>query len=341
MDLELIKTDYFDPEAIRLPDYQVGRISFGQGRAYLRIKDGELENPFRLYTSLTTAINACAPMEKPLLQWYVDNGLAEADRLLKMSQHYGTLFHIILGQFLIIGSVNLDELQDKVEVYLSDNDYWQPECAGWGNDLRYDVLAFTQFCADYKVKPLGIEYVLLSEKYNFGTLIDLVCDMQIPVKGFYGENYKTGPRKGQPKETTQYLPKRGIINFKSGRHAFYRSNGIQLFAEKLLWEENFPDMPLDGCYNWSPKDWTSTPSYNFKDWTGEIELEEVDSIMRLAQLRFGDKAIEKEYLQLSGVAYLGKEPTACLSRIGVEAFCRQKYSSRPRENQRAPKEVTA
>src|SRR3546814_20574386 len=54
--------------------------------------------------------------------------------------------------------------------------------------------------------------------------------------------------------------------------------GIHLEAERELWEENFPDLPLDAAYNWSPKEWTSTPSYNLKDWTGDVTREEVDLI---------------------------------------------------------------
>jgi hypothetical protein len=60
MKVELVNTDFFDRDAIRLPDYKVGRVSYGNGRSYIRIIDGDIERPFRLYTSLTTAINPSA-----------------------------------------------------------------------------------------------------------------------------------------------------------------------------------------------------------------------------------------------------------------------------------------
>ena len=39
-------------------------------------------------------------------------------------------------------------------------------------------------------------------------------------------------RKGEPKETTKVIEKTAIINFKSGKHGFYRSNGIQIECER-------------------------------------------------------------------------------------------------------------
>jgi len=325
MKVELVNTDFFDRDAIRLPDYKVGRVSYGNGRSYIRIIDGDIERPFRLYTSLTTAINTCAPMNQGLLEWNVKHGLKEAGRLLKIAQFYGTYLHVKIGEFLMVGSLNLDELEEGVQNYLSTQDFWQPECAEWAENLKYDLIAFAQFCADYKVKVMGIEYVLLSDRFGFGTPIDLVCKMDVPTTGFYGEVYKSGDRKGEPKQTTQPIAKTVIINFKSGRHGFYPNNGIQAIAEKMLWEENFPEIALEGAYNWSPKEWKITPSYNLKDWVGEVSETEVEHIMGLAKIRFGEQAMEKEYLSVSGMIYRGKEP-ACVSKIGIEEYCRKNFS---------------
>lgn len=327
--LELLSPDWFDQSAIRLPDYKVGRVSFGSGRSYVRIKDDKLEEPFRIYTSLTTAISTCAPMERPLLEWYAKLGLDEADRMLKLAQHYGSLLHLRIGQYLITGMINFDMLGTDVQQYTSIHDYWQPECRDWELKLKYDLMAFAVFCNEYQVKPLGIEYVLLSEEYGFGTLIDLVCEMTIKEKGFWGEKYKSGKQKGQPKESSKNTKIRAIINFKSGRHGFYRSNGIQMVAEKLLWEENFPDMPLDAAFNWSPKEWESSPGYNIKNWMDEIPLEEVRAIMSLAKIRFSDKAMNKKYLSISGIHYKDKDVNLCLSQSTVQEYCLEKFTAQP------------
>lgn len=323
---EQINTEWFDELSIRLPNYKVGRVNYGNGRSYVRLLDGHLEEPFRLYTSLTTAINTCSPMERGLLEWYVKLGLPEAERQLKMSQHYGTLMHKLIGEYLLLNCFDFDTIESKVSEYISIEEYYQPETKEWANKLQYDLVAFIQFAQDYQVVPLGVEYVLLSSR-GFGTLIDLVCEMTIEEKGFFGEVYKSGERKGEPKETKRDKRIKALINFKSGRHAFYRSNGIQVNAEKQLWEENFPDIPLEAAYNWSPKEWIVSPDYNFKDWSGEIEQQEIDSILSLAEIRYATKAINKKYISIAGMAYKHIPVTGCISNKTAEEWCRAKYTS--------------
>lgn len=326
MNFELVSTEWHNKDEIRLPDYRVGRVYFGSGRSYLRINlDGTLEQPFRLYTSLTTAIDSCQPTEYGLLSWYCQHGLDEANRLSKVAQTYGSLFHVELGIYLTTGRYNFDTIPERVAAYLADNKYWQPEVDGWAEKLRYDVMAFIAFAQEHEIQPLGVEYVLLSER-GFGTMIDLVCRMKVSVKGFYGEVYKTGDRKGQAKETTERLWRTAVINFKSGRHGFYRNHGIQIACEKLLWEENFPGTPIDCAMNWSPKEWTTEPSWNLKDWTGEIEEAEIDAIMTLAQIRYSSKAINKKYITIQGEAVAGQPIAGCISMQTVEEYARERYS---------------
>jgi len=336
MTVQEVSTEWFDDKALRLPSYKVGRVNFGRGRSYIRInEDGTLETPLRLYTSLTTAINSCAPMEDGLLDWYIKHGRQEASRLLKLSQHYGTLMHFEVGRFLKDQVYDFNSCGSVVEEYTTTENYWQPECADWSEKLKQDMAAFIQFSFDYQVKPLGIEYVLLSEK-GFGTLIDLVCEMTTMVDGLdYDDPYKSGVRKGQPREVK--IPKtiRAIINFKSGRHAFYRSNGIQIECERQLWEENFPDMPLDSAFNWSPKEWITNPGYNLKDWTGDICQAEVDAVLALANVRYASKAENKTYLNISGVVSTQESLLAALGKETIEEFCNRKFGSTP--NQPKPK----
>ncbi|MCL7987762.1 hypothetical protein M8998_07410 [Sphingobacterium sp. lm-10] len=328
---ENISTDWFNDQALRLPNYKVGRVNFGQGRSYIRLnQDGApVESPLRLYTSLTTAINACAPMEQPLLEWYVKHGLKEAGRLLELSQHYGTMMHLEIGKFLINGEYDFDRVEFVVEDYLSAENYYQPDTKEWPEKLRNDLAAFIQFYIDYNIVPLGIEYVLLSDR-GYGTLIDLVCNMTIQVDGFSDtEVYKSGPRKGQPKECKVPRQIRAIINFKSGRHGFYRTNGLQLEAERQLWEENFPDLPLDAACNWSPKEWRGdTPTYNFKDWTGDITTAEVDAVMTLADIRYASKAQGKTYTSIGGtfsIADRGRGLSGVIRKEGIGEYVGRKF----------------
>lgn len=326
MRFELVPTQWFDELAIRLPNYKVGRVNYGQGRSYVKInEDGTLEHPFRLYTSLTTAINSCAPMEQPLLEWYCKHGMAEAKRLLTMSQHYGTLMHSEIGLYLTLNYYDFDTVQERVSEYLSTNNYWQPETDKWSDDLKYDIAAFIAFAQEYEIQPLGIEYVLVSNK-GFGTLIDLVCRMKMKEKGYWGEVYKSGEKKGEAKETTQVVEKTAIINFKSGKHGFYRSNGIQIECERQLWEENFPDIKIDCAMNWSPKEWVTIPTWNLKDWTGEIDQVEIDSVLNLAEIRYASKAINKKYMDIQGQAFSTRPVADCIMMQTAEEYCTMKYT---------------
>jgi hypothetical protein len=326
MTYENVSTQWFNPDAIRLPNYKVGRVNYGVGRSYIRInEDGTLEQPFRLYTSLTTAISTCAPMEQSLLEWHCKLGLVEAKRYTKLRQHYGTLMHSEIGTYLTLNYYDFDTVQERVSAYLSEHNYWQPETDGWADELKYDVAAFIAFAQEHAIEPLGIEYVLLSDR-GFGTLIDLVCRLKMPVKGFHGEVYKSGDRKGQPKETTELLDKVAIINFKSGKHGFYRTNGIQIECEKQLWEENFPDIKIDCAMNWAPKEWIVTPDWSLKDWTGDIDPGEIDAILQLAQIRYASKAINKKYIDIQGQAFSTRPVAECVKTQTVEEYCVAKYT---------------
>lgn len=328
---ENINTEWFNETALRLPSYKVGRVNFGQGRSYIRLNsDGEpVESPVRLYTSLTTAINASAPMEQPLLEWYCTHGTKEAGRLLEIAQHYGTLMHLEIGKFLIDQEYDFDRVEFVVEDYLSSESFYQPETKEWSEKLRKDLTAFIQFYLDYRIQPLGIEYVLLSER-GYGTLIDLVCNMTIQVPGFSEtEVYKSGPRKGQPKECKVDKEIRAIINFKSGRHGFYRTNGLQIEAERQLWEENFPDLPLDAGFNWSPQEWRGEiPTYNLKDWTGEITTAEVEAVMTLADIRYASKAETKVYTSIGGTFSIAdRSLDGVIRREGISEYVGRKFGN--------------
>lgn len=331
MNVELITTDWFNADALRLPNYKVGRVNFSGGRAYIKLdNDGQpVHFPLRLFTSLTTAINTCSPMEDGLLDWYIKHGRQEAGRLLEIAQNYGTLLHLEIGKWLINGSYDFSAVDEVIENYLAAESFYQPECNGWAEKLRSDMAAFCQFYFDYKVKPLGIEFVLLSDR-GYGTLIDLVCNMTIQVDGFdENDPYKSGPRKGQPRECKVDKEIRAIINFKSGRHGFYRTNGIQIEAERQLWEENFPDLPLDAAYNWSPKEWTGdVPTYNLKDWTGDISREEVDAVLTLADIRYASKAERNVYTTIGGVLSIADRSeglSQVVRREGISEFVGRKF----------------
>lgn len=310
MNLEEVKTIFFDEDAIRLPNYHLGRINFGDGRLYFRYGYKE-EDSVELFNSLTTVIYQCTPMPYNLLEWYAKYGIKEAKRMLKIAQHYGTLMHIEIGKFCQILEYDFDGCELAVEAYTSFNNFWEPECAEWKWKLKQDMIAWAQFVHDTKLKCIAVEMVLCSSK-GFATAIDIVADMDVEVKGFYGEVYKSGKNAGQPKETIEVERKRVLINMKSGRHGFYANNGLQVAAEKILFEENFPDIKIDCIFNWAPSEWQSATGdkYKTKDWTGLIDMREIDCMFKLAEVKFRDKISEKELMSIHGSVSYGASPVS-------------------------------
>ncbi|RZJ92452.1 MAG: hypothetical protein EOO20_01720 [Chryseobacterium sp.] len=330
MTVEFVPTEWFDKNAIKLPNYKVGRVNFGKGRSYIKIEpDGQLAQPFRLYTSLTTSIAQSMPTPFALEDWKFMHGKKEADRLMKVAAHYGTLMHMEIGRFIKEGVYDLDAVQDPIDNYLSDNNFWDNDCTQWPDKLKEDMLAFVKFYNDYEVIPLGLEYVLLSEKRGFGTPIDLVCMLMVDEKGEWGEVYKSGERKGEPKVTSKRVQKRAIINFKSGRKGFYETHGIQMECERLLWDENFPESPIDIAMNWAPADWRTTPDYKIKEWQGTTPVAEIEAILKLAEIRYAARAEKKAYMNMTGIISTAESVAGAVQFEDIEDFCNRKFGNTP------------
>jgi hypothetical protein len=336
MSVEFVPTEWFDQTAIQLPSYKVGRVNFGQGRSYIKIEqDGTLAQPFRLYTSLTTSIAQSMPTPKALEDWKFQHGKKEADRLMKVAANYGTMMHIEIGKFIMEKVYDLDLCDQVVENYTSDNNFWDNDCTGWAHKLKEDMLAFVQFYSDYEVIPLGLEYVLLSDQRGFGTPIDLVCLLTVTEDGLdYDNPYKSGDRKGQPREVKIKVQKRAIINFKSGRKGFYETHGIQMECERLLWDENFPASPIDIAMNWAPADWKTAPKYKIKEWQGTTSNEEIEAILKLAQIRYQAKAEKSKYMSMSGCISTAESVTGAVQFENVEDFCNRKFSNTPNKTRK-------
>lgn len=312
--LEDIKTVYFDEEAIRLPSYRLGRIPVGSdGRLYYRYGYNDPDS-VELFNSLTTVIYQCSPMPYGLLQWYVRYGEAEAKRMLKVAQLYGSLLHEEIGNFCINQEYDFDKIDEVIENYLSRHSFWDKDCEDWNWRLRQDMIAWTEFVFEYKVKCIAVEMVLASKR-GFATAIDIVADMDLPVKGFWGEKYKSGPRKGADKETESRVRKKALINMKSGRKGFFENHGLQVEAERIVFEENFPDIKIEAILNWAPTDWESVDGdkYKFKDWTGLVDKREIDCMFQLAEVKFRDKMQDKQRLSIWGQVMYGNSPIANIS----------------------------
>lgn len=257
------------------PVAPIRRFSQGKNRFYYRVEaDGEIT----LFSSGTTLIKDGYSESEIFLEEWRNKLKAEGkDPIYELmyAAMRGTLLHVLAGDFIQQKEISLSNLNRYfaqnhpdittqayyTEVILRDT-LW----------LQKGLLAFAQFVKEYNVKPLAIELILSSEKYGVASPVDLICSMDIEEKGFFGEVYKSGVNKDKPKESKQTKTIIAIVDFKSSK-AFYDKHELQLILYKQMVKECYPDLKVEGLYNWSPKEWTgTTPSYNLKEQsTGKLQ----------------------------------------------------------------------
>lgn len=264
---------YFDADALKAQPRKVYRVGGTAERVYYTFdENGE---PF-FYESVTTGLAKVMPTSPYLIDWKMDLGKDESERFTQERADYGTFLHIECSTLLIQkGRYDLDGLRDKLKQYIEEkalpvNFIYHEE------ELKKDVLAFAQWCIDYKVKPLAIEIILADEELGMGGALDLPCEITIEEKGYFGEVYKSGINKGLPKETKRATTKRVIVDMKSGRKGFYAAHIHQLEIYRIIWNKHYPETPIDECYNWAPKNWRGeVPTYSFVNQSDRKELEKL------------------------------------------------------------------
>lgn len=304
LSVEECKPLLFDNSKLLEPSRKLFRINnYKNGRYYYAYdNDG---NP-KFYISITNAIDQTMPTSPYLIEWIAQKGLVEAERYKDERADYGTLMHAAFTNLLIDGELNLDELGEIVENYCKEKGRLS-KAEDWTEELKSDVLAFAQWVIDYKVKPVFIELVMASDEDLTAGALDLGCYLTIEEKDVYGEVYKTGPRKGQPKETKMMKEVFAIVDYKSGKKGFYENNEIQLQGYKRIALENFPQLKKEEIklFNFSPKDWRTAPTYNFKDQTESKSKEKLDLMIGLSKIQHKNR--EKTVIVKSGIIDFSKE----------------------------------
>lgn len=277
--VEKLSAMFFDSKALVSQPAPLYRMDSSGHRYYYR---WEGEEPL-FYTSVTTMIRNTLPTSPHLIQWLIskggDNGKDEANE----RASYGTFLHTQCADLLIMGKYDLDSLSGKLTIFLTGENL-PPDRVSWADELKKDILAFAQFVIDKNVKPLAIEICLYHPTDGYAGAIDLVCELDDEQKGFFGETYLSGANKGQPKESKQIKRVLGIVDIKSGRKGFYESHEIQLKAYEAMWNIHFPEKKVEKLFNWSPKDWRNTPSFNLKDQTDSRSAYKLPYIVSLAKI---------------------------------------------------------
>jgi len=271
----------FDEKRLVRPERELYRLQIDGDRVYYYFDD-KGEPVFK--QSVTTAIRNNTPTSPFLLKWYADLGWEEANRYRDERAAFGTFLHIQIEQFLVHRFIDLDEVDRALESYAEIERLAPGFAKKHSREAKKGILAFVAFYQDYEVDPLAVEISLPSELYNLAGMLDLVGEISIEETGYWGEVYKSGEKKGKPKETKKKNRIRAIVDFKSGKN-FYDDHAHQLEIYRRIWNENFPDYQIERIFNWSPKDWTGySPSFNLKEQTTNPVLEKLDNILAMNEI---------------------------------------------------------
>lgn len=276
-----------------------GRGSGVGNRIYFTKKDEK--TPAEIFNSGTTLISNYRDVdaETALHKWKVNliNSGINPDEFVKERQDYGTLLHLTYGKILQGQKTNFKNLRNFIldsrqEAHLP-KEYATALVDKNINEFKKDVASLLTWIKEMNVKPLAIELMVKSNKYKVATALDLVCEVTTRQKGFWGEVYKTGEKKGEPKETYKDVTEIALVDFKSGKKGFYDKNVLQLLLSREIFEENFPNIKIGSVYNFAPNDWVSSPTYKFYD--QERDNSNINFLKKIKDLVFKFGVVEFEH----------------------------------------------
>lgn len=302
------------------PPRKLYRIDAAGDRQYYYLQD---DGTPVFFQSVTTAIRNGMPTSPHLIKWMGDMGTEAAEAYRDERAAFGTFMHITFEQYLLNKCYDLDNMQGELLNYLRLEALPETWANKWLLEQQKALLGFAAFVTEYKVKPLCIEVALASEEMQIAGMIDLVCEMTVPTKGYWGEEYKTGERKGQPKESTKDVTVTAIVDFKSGKN-FYDDHAIQLDIYRQMWNENFPDHPVNRTFNWSPSDWRTAPTFKLKEQTDHPQLWRVPYI--IGQNIEANRNKQRSATIISGM--LEADPTKCVEIIDYSQLIQQRHESK-------------
>lgn len=284
MTVEEMTAMFFDGALIE-PPYKVWQLNSKGHRYYYKFDDNGTPE---FYPSVTTILSQTMPKSEFLIKWIADKGIDEAERYKAERAAYGTFMHAQFEELIINRVYDLDGLKAKLKDYI-DNNKLPADFIYYADDFKKDILAFAQFVLDYDVKPLAVEIALVHPVHNYAGMIDLPCTMLS----------KPGSK--------EYI--NAIVDFKSGRKGFYEEAEIQLHLYAMMWNENFPDIPIDRVFNFSPKDWRKKPTYNLKDQTDSPNAQKIPYLLELAAIE--DAKRDNTFTAVTGEICLDAKPDLC------------------------------
>lgn len=288
---------YFDADALKEPAYRLYQLNGEGHRYYYRFEDGQ---PV-FYPSVTTLLKQTMPTSPFLIKWMVENGDAATEKR-DMAAAYGTLMHAEIEKLLIGRSYDLDKVPEVVQAYMERENVPDKYFFDWAPKLRKDLLAFAAFVQEWKVKPLAVEISLVEPDFRFAGCIDLPCILT-------------------DKKGNEF---RAIVDFKSGRKGFWEEHELQLGLYRMMWNNAYPALSVERIFNWSPKDWRTSPTYNFKEQTASKNLEKIPALLDLARIE--DEKRENAFTFCEGVIDLDGDLSGNYKTVSLAELVTAKHS---------------
>lgn len=315
---EQVKAIYFNEDALVERPIPLYRIDNNGYRNYYSMDE---KGNIQMYTSITTLLSKTLPTSPQIIDWIAKHGREKADQLKNEAADYGTFMHIQCASLLIAGTYDLDAVDEMMAGYIEECGHPKAIIKDWLPEIKKDILAFAQFVKETDLKALAVEITLCSKNGTAGT-VDIVGELNIEEKAFYGEVYKSGENQGKPKETKRIRRITAIVDMKSGRKGFYEAHEVQLVGYKVLWEENFPTKPIEKLFNWSPKEWRTEPGYNLKDQTDSKNAAKFPHLLELAKIEEGKRDTQVSICE--GIIDLKGDLTNNYRTIGLMELLKQK-----------------
>ena len=306
---EEIRALFFDELALREPPYKIYQLNTDGYRYYYRWINGQPQ----FYPSVTTLLRQVMPTSPFLIKWMVENGPDGAAEKRDLAAAYGTFMHAQFERLLITRTYDFDAVPDILRDFMAKENLPDKFFNENVVKVRKDVLAFAQFVRDYKVEPYAIEIGLVHPFHRYAGCIDLPCRMT--------------DGKGRTFNA--------IVDFKSGRKGFWEEHEIQLHLYKMMWNETFPDVQIERVFNFSPKDWRKSPTYNLKDQTDSPNAAKIPHLLGLAEIE--DDKRENTVVVVSGKLNLDDgDLMGNVQALSLSELVMKKADNSPKEGEILP-----
>lgn len=305
---EQMQALFFDSKALREPGYKLHQLNVrGKRYYYLLNEDGTPS----FFPSVTTMIRNVMPENKHLTEWKLSLGKEAADAYTNERASYGTFIHGQLAELMINRRYDLDSLREKMSKYVEREKLPFGFVEAHEDEAKADIKAFAKWMKDYDVRPIAVEVALYSDKMGIAGMLDCVANLRRYSREdeFKAIDKAAGDEKKLAKIKEKFSERvNAVIDFKSGKKGFYDEYAIQLELYRRMWNEWFPELPIDLIFNIAPKDWTKTVnkkvSYTFEEQTVNPILRKVDALLALFHL---DDEDTRKIVTISGVIDLDSD----------------------------------